>query len=113
MNDAGIAGSDPDLDFDGDGFTSSQEYTSSTDPNNPNSYLRISRTWQENGTNYVQWESAFIDTALPPFDIMSSTDLVNSAFSPAGVLVRGATNTWSETAPTAETFYKVSATNAP
>jgi len=113
MDQAGISGSDPDLDIDGDGFTSSEEYTSSTDPNNSNSFLRITRTWQENGTNYVQWESAFIDTTLPPFDIMSSTDLVNDAFSPAGVLVRGTTNTWGEAAPTAGTFYKVSATNAP
>lgn len=113
MDQAGISGSDPDLDIDGDGFTSSEEYTSSTDPNNSNSFLRITRTWQENGTNYVQWESAIIDSDLPPFDIMSSTDLVNNAFSPAGVLVRGATNTWSEPIPTVGTFYKVSATNAP
>jgi len=113
MNDVGLTDSDPDLDVDGDGFTTAQEYTSSTDPINSNSFLRITRTWQENGTNYVQWESAYIDTTLPPFDIMSSTDLVNSVFSPAGVHVREATNTWSGVAPTAGTFYKVSATNAP
>lgn len=105
--------SDPSADPDHDGFTTKEEWMASTDPGNSNSYLRISRTWQANGTNYVQWESVNIDSELPPFDMMTTTDLVNTAFSPAGTVVRGATNLWMEPIPAAGTFYKVSVTNAP
>jgi hypothetical protein len=113
MDDAGVIGTSPTNDPDGDGFTTADEYLSSTDPNNPNSFLHITRTWQANGTNYVQWESAYIDSSLPPFNVMSSTNLTGGAFIPAGTKVRGMTNVWSQPVAAPGLFYRVVAPAAP
>ncbi len=107
---------DPEADADLDGLSNKEEWIASTDPDgDSNSVLRISRTWQQNGTNYVEWESAHVDTSLPAFGMMSCTDLVNGSFSNVGSIVRsGTTNVWSEAIPPVGTFYKVEATtNAP
>jgi hypothetical protein len=113
MHEAGLDGSDPDDDPDGDGFTTSDEYVSSTDPDNSNSFLRITRTWQENGTNYVQWESAYIDSTLPPFNVLSSTNLNSGVFNHAGTQVRGMTNIWSDAVATPGLCFRVCAPSTP
>lgn len=97
---------------DGDTLTTRQEYFASTDPTNAMSTFKISRIWQTGGTNYVQWESHGIDSALPPFDILSTTNL-NESFIPAGIVVREKTNTWSSAISNSNAFFRISVTNAP
>jgi hypothetical protein len=112
LDDAGLAGADPDADPDSDGLTTAQEHLASTHPNDGMSNFRITRTWQENGTNYVQWESQLIDPSLPDFVVESAAAMSNT-FTEAGTMPRSSTNTWMETAPAAETFYRLEATDTP
>ena len=105
----GIEGQNPTNDPDNDGFTTAEEYISSTHPTNEVSFLRILRSWQANGTNYVEWESEGIDSELPDF-VVESTDNLTNSFAPTGTVVRGATNTWMQAVPTGEKmFYRIQA----
>jgi len=94
-------------------------YIASTDPNNPAFLFEVSRTWKTNGTNFVQWKSIYVDTNLPPFGILATTNMMQpmvvTGLTPrvAGTGSNVVTNTWSETAPTWPVYYRVVATNTP
>lgn len=107
-----IEGQSPDDDPDNDGFTTAQEYLSSTHPTNGTSYLRILRSWQAGGTNYIEWESEGIDQDLPDFIVESTFDLT-IGFAPTGTVSRGATNTWMQATPTNKMFYRIQANDVP
>ncbi len=95
-------------------------YTASTDPNDPLFRFEVSRSWNTAGTNFVEWKSIYVDTNLPPFDIMRSTNAALpftlhdsyirvAADEPDGIR----TNVWWEAAPAFPAFYRIVATNAP
>jgi len=102
---------------DGDAFSNEQEYWSSTDPDDPDSYLMIADTGTTNGTNYVVWYSTDIDPNLDPFTILRSTNLTDAAgWGSAGMSDgRKGTNMWMDEAPPAgdRAFYRIGATNVP
>jgi hypothetical protein len=102
---------------DGDAFSNADEYWSSTDPNDPTSFLTISDTGSTNGINYVVWYSKAIDPDLDPFIILRSTNLAEEAGWDAAGLSNGRqpTNVWTEAAAPAEgrVFYRIGATNVP
>lgn len=113
MQDQGVGGQDPDSTAsDGDSLTLAQEWIASQDPN-ATAEFEITATWQAGGTNYVEWVLAGVDPSLPPMGILRSTNLTD------GFLYHGSqprvegTNTWSEPTPAMDTYYRISATNAP
>jgi hypothetical protein len=83
---------------DRDGFTTAQEYMSSTHPTTGVSYLRILRSWQADGTHDVEWESEGIDSALPDV-VVEVKDSLTHSFTTNGSVVRGTINTWMEAVP--------------
>ncbi len=86
-------------------------WIASQDPRS-NTEFKITRTWQANGTNYVEWICTGIDPDLPPIDIQKSSGLANGFSIVDSKAREEGTNTWSEAAPASATFYRVSATNA-
>jgi len=107
----GIQGEDPDGNNDGDSLTVRQEWMASQDPT-VNAEFAITRTWQADGTNYIEWTCTGVDPSLPPIDIGRATDLT-AGFSNVATKARmEGTNMWGEAA--VEAFYQISAsTNAP
>jgi hypothetical protein len=101
-------------DVDGDGEDLYNEWLKSTHPNDADSYLQII-PWEQDGTNYIQWFSPAIDPVLPPFIVLGSTNLLDTAnWEPLDSTVsRSATNTWSQQATGTRIFYRVAVTNAP
>jgi len=109
----GLTNFEADASFDdGDEFTPRQEYVASTDPTLGASGFRVTRTWQANGTNYLEWKSAGVDPALPPYGVLSATS-VTGEFAQVGSVERAPTNTWSGPTPPVETFYRISASDTP
>ncbi len=108
----GIQGQDPNDNPDGDALTTKQEWLASTHPTNASNF-EITSTWQADGTNYVEWVCTGVDPALPPIDVMRSTNLTAGFAYYATKAREEGTNTWSEAAPSTATFYQIAATNAP
>jgi len=103
-------------DSDNDGYPNWYEHLASTDPTNADSTFKITETYQLNGTTYVKWISAAIDSYLPPFGVKRATNLVEGFTGIVGTQARGVTNIWAETGtpPTnVPVFYRIVATNAP
>ncbi len=102
---------------DGDAYCNGDEYWSSTDPNDPDSYLKVAEAGTVNGTNYVVWHSACIDPELSPYIVLRSTNMASAAgWTQAGLSdARQGTNTWMEAAPPVadRAFYRIGATNVP
>ncbi len=97
-------------------------YISSTDPDG--GVFEIQEIWRtgpvDASTNNIKWFSLYVDTNLPPFTILRSTNLM-STFSPHGYKDRQAadvpgglvTNFWSEPEPLFPVYYRIVATNYP
>jgi hypothetical protein len=112
MADFGLEGQNPTNNPDGDALNTKEEWLASTHPTNA-SLFSVTRTYQANGSNYIEWICVGVDPELPAIDVLKSTDLTNG-FSKVGSVARSeGTNTWGETAPATEAFYRITATNSP
>ena len=109
-----------DLDVDrGDGMTRREAWLASVDPTNTNDVFRVQHIWSENGTNYIEWVSHYVDETLPPFAIWARTNLMDEGYSVRGTHPRTAgdpisaavTNVWWEDAPAYPVFYRIAGTN--
>jgi hypothetical protein len=86
-------------DYDGDGFTTAQEYWSGTDPFSDASYLHISNVGFANGNVRLLWNHARVDSNIPPLCVQVSSDLVNGNWQDASVNTNtpiDGLNTWEE-----------------
>lgn len=103
----------------GDTMTRREAWLASVDPSDTNDMFRVSHIWQEDGTNYIEWVSKYVDDTLPPFAIWARTNLMDEAYHVRGELERTAadpigdpvTNTWYEAAPEYPVFYRIAGTN--
>jgi hypothetical protein len=101
-------------DWDGDGYTTAQEYWSGTDPTNAASFLHISAVAMSGGMVQLRWLHAWVmDSNVLPICVQTRTNLTGGTWEYAGAVspVNG-TNTWNGAVfPCA--FYRLCVTNAP
>ncbi len=101
-------------DFDGDGYTTGQEYWSGTDPTDPDSVLKISGI--EIVTNQVRltWAHARVDKGkIPPICIEWRASMSTGSWMKAGAkLPADGTNTWDDFVQPMG-YYRLSVTNMP
>jgi len=112
MQEQSVGGQDPDSNVDGDSLTIAQEWIASQDPDS-NAEFEISATWQADGTNYVEYVLTGVDPALPPIDILGSTNLMDDFVILDSAVRQEGTNVWMEPARDSHVNYRLSATNDP
>jgi hypothetical protein len=104
-------------DPDGDGFSTSAEYLTSSDPNDPAKSFRISFSDADGTMKWITWDPNATD--LPAFAIEWTDNLTNSTWNHEDTVTRTdgvlVTNTWSGPGLNGndQRYYRVVATNAP
>ena len=100
-------------DPDNDGFTTWQEFWSGTDPENPDSHLKIDSISLSGTNTMLVWEHALVAPGLDDIIIQRCTNLTEGIWINIGqkTPVNG-TNAWT-TAPLQDVFYRLASTNAP
>jgi hypothetical protein len=96
-------------DYDGDGFTTAEEYWSGTDPFSAASYLHISSVALSGGNVQLSWYHDRVDSNIPPLRVQVRTNLFygnwQNAEANTNVPVSGL-NSW-ETLHTGSRFYRL------
>lgn len=102
-------------DYDGDGFTTAQEYWSGTDPFSSESYLQIGDVDMAGGNIRLHWSHSRVDSNIPPLTVQVRTDLLNGDWQDAAVNTNApieGMNMWEEPYSGLR-FYRLIAPSAP
>lgn len=99
-----------DLDLDNDGQTAWQEFFAGTDPNDPDSFLRVTGVAASNGTMRVDWQGGSSGSDLD-FTLQRRTSLIDGDWTDAEIDVprtQGNAQSWQGAAPAGDAaFYRV------